>query len=408
MKNLNKILLYFFFFTIITNTISIGCTTAIVSGTFTVDGRPLLFKHRDTGTLQNKLMFFNDGKYEYIGLVNSTDSLGSEIWAGCNSTGFAVMNSASYNLNTDDTTSIKDREGFIMKQALQNCATVNDFEHLLNNLPKPLGVEANFGVIDARGEAAYFETGNFSFTKIDVNDPKIAPFGYIIRSNYSFTGDTENGYGFIRYQTAEGLFYQAAQTNSLSHEFILQKVSRCLKHSLTKIDLTENLPKDSNEPIFVNFRDFILRSSSASTVVVQGVKKDETPEFTTMWTILGFQLCSVAVPTWLNGGTNLPKILVADETGNAPLCDKALKLKEKCIPLKRGSGKYYLNLAAVLNQNGDGILQKLFPLEDKILSLSENYLKFWREKGFNKNQVNEFYNIVDDMVLVEYQKQFAL
>jgi hypothetical protein len=385
MNNLNKILLYFFFFTIITNTISIGCTTAIVSGTFTVDGRPLLFKHRDTGTLQNKLMFFNDGKYEYIGLINSTDSLGSEIWAGCNSTGFAVMNSASYNLNTDDTTSIKDREGLIMKQALQTCTTVYDFEHLLNNLPKPLGVEANFGVIDAKGGAAYFETGNFTFT-----------------------GDTENGYGFIRYQTAEDLFYQAAQTNSLSHEFILQKVSRCLKHSLTKIDLTENLPKDSNEPIFVNFRDFIPRTSSASTAVVQGVKKDESPEFTTMWTILGFQLCSVAVPTWVNGGNNLPQILLSDETGNAPLCDKALKLKKKCIPLKRGSGKYYLNLAAILNQNGDGILQKLFPLENKILSLSENYLKFWREKGLNKNQINKFYKIVDDMVLIEYQKQFAL
>ena len=408
MKKFTRILLFMIICTLIKFSTSISCTTAIVSGNFTNDGRPLLFKHRDTGTLQNKLMFFEDGKFEYIGLVNSTDSLGNEIWAGCNSAGFGIMNSASYNLNTNDTTSIKDREGFIMKQALQTCVTVDDFEQLLQNQSKPLGVEANFGVIDANGGAAYFESGNFTYTKIDANDPKIAPFGYVIRSNYSFTGDRENGYGFIRYQTAEKLFYQAAQTNTLSYKFILQKVSRCLKHSLTKIDLTNNLPKNSDESHFVNFRDFIPRNSSASTVVVQGVKKEESSEFTTTWTILGFQLCSVAVPTWVKGGKSLPEILVADETGNAPLCDMALKLKDKCLPLKRGSGKYYLNLTAVMNQNGAGILQKIFPLENKILSLAESYRKLWREKGLNKKQLNEFYKIVDDLVFSEYQKQFGL
>ncbi len=192
-----------------------ACTTAIISGKFTVDGRPLLLKHRDTDVLQNKLMFFNDGKYEHIGLINSPDSLGKEIWAGCNSMGFAIMNSASYNLNLKDTTSLKDREGLVMKQALQTCATIEDFEELLRNLPKPLGVEANFGVIDAKGGAAYYETGNFDFKKFDVNDPIIAPFGYIIRTNFSFTGDRKEDYGLIRYQTAEELFNIASIYNCI-------------------------------------------------------------------------------------------------------------------------------------------------------------------------------------------------
>ena len=55
--------------------------------------------------------------------------------------------------------------------------------------------EANFGVIDAQGGAAYYETTNFSFTKIDANDPVVAPFGYLIRTNYSFTGTADDGYG---------------------------------------------------------------------------------------------------------------------------------------------------------------------------------------------------------------------
>ena len=81
--------------------------------------------------------------------------------------GFGIMNSASYNLKlNDDTTKISDLEGMIMKMALERCATLEDFEKMLNDLPKPLGVEANFGVIDANGGAAYYETDNFKFIKV--------------------------------------------------------------------------------------------------------------------------------------------------------------------------------------------------------------------------------------------------
>ena len=197
------------------------CTTAIVSGQFTVDGRPLLFKHRDTGFAQNKLMYFTDGKYEYIATVNSADSEGNEVWAGYNSSGFAIMNSEAYNLNMGDTTSLRDREGFLMKQALQECGSLEDFEKLLDRLPKPLGVRANFGVIDAFGGAAYYETGHFGWKKFDANDAGQAPFGFLIRTNFSFSGVPDQGYGYIRYQNAENLLYQASAEKNLDYRFIL-------------------------------------------------------------------------------------------------------------------------------------------------------------------------------------------
>ena len=78
-----------------------ACTTAIISGRFTPDGRPLLWKNRDTDDLDNKLMYFTDGRYDYIGLVNSKDTIGEEVWTGMNTSGFAIMNSASYNLTTE-------------------------------------------------------------------------------------------------------------------------------------------------------------------------------------------------------------------------------------------------------------------------------------------------------------------
>jgi len=387
---------------------SFPCTTAIITGKYTVDGRPLIWKHRDTGDAQNKLMYFKDGKYNYIGLVNSKDIEGNEVWQGCNSAGFAIMNSASYNLKINDTTKIKDREGIIMKQALQSCATLEDFENLLTNLPKPLGVEANFGVIDAQGGAAYYETNNFTFTKIDVNDPASAPNGYIIRTNYSFTGKNDKGYGYIRYANAETLFSEITAADKFSYKYILQSATRNLKHSLTGVDLMVDLPQSCNTSRFVYFEDFIPRYSSASTTVVRGVKPGESPDLTTMWTILGWQLCSVAIPTWVSGGEELPEILVANSKNVAPLCDMALELKKQCYPVERGSGKKYLNIAALMNQQGDGIMQKLKPLENEILSESEQYFSKWEKNGINAAEIKKLYNWISEKVLSGYKKNFNL
>jgi len=104
-----------------------SCTTFLMSGKHTPDGRPLLYKNRDTGTLDNALVYFTDGKYDYIGLVDSKESWKREVWGGFNSAGFAIMNSAAYNNNSGDTTKLADREGEVMKMALASCATLADF-----------------------------------------------------------------------------------------------------------------------------------------------------------------------------------------------------------------------------------------------------------------------------------------
>jgi hypothetical protein len=388
------------------SSLSFPCTTAIILGKYTSNGKPLLYKHRDAGFEQNKLMYFTDGKYNYIGLVNSVDSVGKEVWAGTNSAGFSIMNSASYNLKPmDDSTDFADREGVIMKQALMQCATIKDFEKFLTELPKPLGVEANFGVIDADGGAAYFETNNFDFIKIDVND---SPNGYIIRTNYSVTGDEGQGYGYIRHAQAEELFENAVSDKDFSAEFLAQNISRCLKHSLTGKDLSkEDLPNE-DEDKFVHFEDFIPRNSSVTTVIIEGVAEGESAELTTMWTTLGFQLCSVSVPVWVAAGNKLPAILTADESGEAPLCNKALQLKEKCFPIKRGSGKRYLNVAALLNKQNTGIMQKLKPVEERIKEEAENNVVKRADGQFPKDEALKFYEWVDEFVIDQYSTNFGL
>ncbi|MCK4701044.1 MAG: hypothetical protein KAT38_11940, partial [Bacteroidales bacterium] len=91
---MKKIILIFVGLVLAINFPGNACTTAVISGKYTPDGRPLLWKHRDTGFLNNKIVHFNDGKYSYTGLVNSGDHENKSIWIGFNSEGFAIMNSA--------------------------------------------------------------------------------------------------------------------------------------------------------------------------------------------------------------------------------------------------------------------------------------------------------------------------
>ena len=131
-----------------------ACTSAIITGKATADGRPLIWKHRDTGTEQNRMVFSDAGRFSYIGLVNSHDAEGKEVWAGTNNQGFSILNTASYNIqDKDDTTRVMDYEGIVMRMALERCATLTDFEHFLDTLSRPLRVEANFAAIDALGGA---------------------------------------------------------------------------------------------------------------------------------------------------------------------------------------------------------------------------------------------------------------
>lgn len=404
MKTLFIVLLIFSFVTITVE----PCTTAVVSGKATDDGRPLLLKNRDSDALQNKLVYFFDGKYKFIGLVNSSDKENSEVWTGFNDAGFGIMNSASYNLKINDTTKISDLEGKLMKMALETCATLEDFEKMLNELPKPLGVEANFGVIDGIGGAAYYEVDNFKFNKFDANDPDVAPNGYLIRTNFSISGKDNKGYGYIRYETAKGLFENQSKDGKISFEFLINDVPRCLVHSFTNTDLTKSLPANEKETDYVYFRDYIPRHSTSAAIVVQGIKKGESESLTTMWSILGFPLTSVIIPVWLLEDGTLPKILQADETGNAPLCDLALRLKDKVFPIQNDASDNYLNLSALMNKKNTGIRQKLIPIEEQVLAKAKKDLSTWRKNGINQTEVKDFYNWIDTEVYNEIKSKFEL
>ena len=190
-----------------------ACTSVIVSGRKTADGRPLMWKNRDTDSLDNSIRHFCGERYRFIGLVNSS-SPGGEVWAGINTAGFAIMNTASYCLNGDDVPpEMMDKEGILMYRALEICGSLEDFEHFLDTLPRPLCVEANFGCIDALGGAAWYEAGNYSYVKRDVNE---SPCGYDVVTNFSWSGDKSGWKGVERWQSASAVFREMDSRGELS------------------------------------------------------------------------------------------------------------------------------------------------------------------------------------------------
>lgn len=387
-----------------------ACTSAIITGKATADGRPLMWKHRDTDAEQNRMVYSAAGKYAYIGLVNSDDTNNNEVWSGTNSAGFCIMNTASYNLkDRDDTTKEADFEGVVMRRALECCATLADFERFLDTIGRPMKVEANFAVIDAQGGAAYYEVNNYRYLKADANDPMQAPHGYLIRSNFSYSGRIDEGMGYIRHETAVHLFSQHRAYSKFTPEWIFSSVDRSYYHSLLGTDLKNYNFDAPGATGFVIDQDYIPRFSTSASVVFQGVKQDEQPEHTTMWTALGFPSCSVAMPLWVKGGDKLPALLVKGEKSkNAPLCEKVVNLKRQVFPINRGNGRRYFNWTLLHNPQNTGIMQRLAPVEAEVFAKTKAAMKQWGDGSWSQENIRQLYIEVNGIVEKAYEDLFNL
>ena len=76
-----------------------ACTSAVVSGKVTPDGRPLLWKNRESDYLRNHIAYVKGERYDFVANVNSANfPQRKEAWMGANTAGFALMNTQSYNL----------------------------------------------------------------------------------------------------------------------------------------------------------------------------------------------------------------------------------------------------------------------------------------------------------------------
>lgn len=338
-----------------------SCTSAIIGADLNPYGRPILWKHRDTSTIDNKVEYVpaKDGNYGYVALFNAGDKKLEEAWMGMNDAGFAVMNTASYNIKDDNVPAKKmDKEGILMTKALKTCRSVDDFARLLDTYPRPMGVEANFGVIDAAGNGAYFETNNHSYRRFDLRDSKQ---NILIRTNYSHSGRPDEGYGFIREANAEEMLQPFVDQRAVTPEVLTEIVSRYFYHDLKKHDYTMTPDR------WVIDQDFIPRYKSTATIAIEGCRPVEnidsvTPQFVKdqyiMWTGIGYPPVSIIKPVRCSPDGIDPGLRGSLPNGHSPLGDDAKRKRDEVFNIRKGNGDKYIDMPKLFNTQGTGYAQQ--------------------------------------------------
>ena len=346
-----------------------GCTTAVISPAAARDGRPMLWKNRDTDFLNNKVIWVRETPHSYLALVNAEDRSGRWVYAGLNSAGFAIFNSVAYNL-PEAGSEYKDMEGTIMADALRRCATVSDFEkYIQENLGPSLGSLANFGVLDAEGGAALFEVSNRAYKKLQAAD---FPEKYLVNTNFARSGEEGRGAGYLRFARASQLFRELA-AGPISHLPLLGRFSRDTGHALVAQPALEQFKSLSGKkPFWISTRDTINRDITSAAVVVCGRKPGRADSPATFWVQLGEPLFTIAVPLWVEAGA-VPLSLCQGE--KAPLLMEAERLKKLARPYTESDRGAYLDVARLDNREGTGFLPRLLQAEKEIFSLTEEFLK---------------------------------
>ncbi len=358
---------------------STACTTAVISGRATADGRPLLWKNRDTTTgKHNEVVHFGDGPIAFVGVVNAGKR--ESVWMGVNDAGFCIENSVSKDL-ADQSADEGPGNGSFIKTALSTCRNVEDFAALLRRTDSHRRTVANFGVIDASGGAAIFETGPKTHTMFDVNDPAVAPNGFLVRANFSTTArglggdpptDLEPGvYSTGRYCRAKELLLQAP-TGGITVPYVMQNLCRDLADpSGVAYPGSINGAAAALPPV-ISTDTTLSRTTTVSAVVFEGVAAGEDPRATTMWTLLGDPKFTVAVPCWASV-TEVADAM-AEPTG-AEIGEIAMLLREWCLDGRDNE---------IDTSPLPGIWEDLLPLERRFYQRTDAALDRLRQSSLNE------------------------
>lgn len=370
------------------------CTTGLASGQATPDGRPLLWKNRDVGNANQEFHYYDDGRIPFISITYSGET--DDYYGGVNAEGFAVENSNSYNLPSgpyENGFGRGDDDGKIHTLALATCRTVDDFARLLDSTnAEGRTLNCNYGAIDAFGGAAMFETAGYDYTRCDAVD---APQGFLVRSNYSYSGTgldrRSAGWGPHRHDAAYALFRAAVERNELTPLYLFQHVVRDL--SIQGLD-PYPLPFDGY------FEDYgygcipngeaVCRQTTRGVLVVQGVRAGGRPDDAILWAMGGSMLATVATPLWVRAGS-VPQEY--NDVSGGRICSRGIALLSWVYAA--GDFGSAVNTWHLTNPQGNGLWDYTLPLERWVY---DKAVRFCRSPDFSYDRLEAFQNEIAQQV----------
>lgn len=394
LKFVGKLILVFYLIStpyILANDLSEECTIGVANGNATSDGRPLLWKTSDNSDALNNEVYLNIyNKYYFISIVKATTNLSR---MGVNEKGFAILNSQSLDLPAGS--SGMGNSSF-MRFALCNCASLDEFEHLLDST-NVTGryTQANFGVIDSSGAAAIYETSANNFWKFDTYDSLVAPNGYLVRTNFSINGGGNRG--IERYNRSKKLISKFYQGDSLNYKSILRYQMRDFSDEYSRY-VPVPFPNTwcTGCPYGYIYTDLsICRNISVAATVIQGVIQGEKAYLSVMLALLGQPATSVFLPYW----PLCTPPSVSNGYPTAPICNIANQIRSHIFDYHHND--IFLNSFKLLDGNQDGLWTESFPLEDSILNVFDSKITLWRNNLPNLQDMKHF---EDSLANVAYSR----
>ncbi|BDU72163.1 carcinine hydrolase/isopenicillin-N N-acyltransferase family protein [Mesoterricola silvestris] len=350
------------------------CTAAVISPAASENHRPLIWKNRDTKELSNRVVYVQEAPHSYIAVVDKDEPSGHIVWAGVNTAGFAIMNTASYNLQKRDglVGDGGNQEGVIMALALRKCATVEDFEALLNAEKGPgLNVTANFGVLDAAGKAFIYEANSKGFKKFDTSE---APGSYMVLTNFSRSGKENAGAGYLRFERATELARQVP-AGKLSPRMIFRDFARDTGHVFLHTPIHSQFREGPAAPErWIHNKFTINRWDTACTVVLVGKDPGDPASRAMMWILPGEPMTAVGLPLWPDAGITPEPFWKGEK--EAPLWAQTMRIKRIERPFYGIPEKQeYMNISKVDNREGTGFLPRLLAAEKDIFDRTDQFLR---------------------------------
>ena len=331
---MKKVFLLLMFF-VVAQIDASACTSAAVSAARSSEGVPLLWKHRDSKFSNTRVDYVSGGKYAYTAVVPNNDEYRGSIYAGINEKGLAFMSLTTYSLPcaTEEewkACTRKNAKGSMQRLGLRNCATVDEFEDMLRTTKRKNKYNSNIGVADGTGAAAYFEIWDLGYRRYDVSEREE---GFDVRANFSFADTlkgkrnaSERRYNLImKEMSAHKGKFTPQQLIGYSRSYNSIKFGNVLENNDKYYCANHTVPRSSTVGAFVMVCD-----AKCPRMLVMN----------------GHSVSSLAVPVYVQAGTNIPKCVHGDAMR---LLSNDFKAKAY---IKTKSGRNRLNkevVRAVLN-----------------------------------------------------------
>jgi len=363
-----------------------ACTIGIASGSVTQNGKPLIWKTRDRASRPHNQVYYNTNfAINFVSVVDTTESI---CWMGLNDQGFAILNSAAYDLmETRD-----NNHGYMMQHALGNFSTIQEFEDYLVSTDGDRIAWGNFAVMDSAGQVSFFEASNSQHWRYDADNTEQ---GWLIRTNFSESGGGD--VGMDRFLRSEAIITELVEENELSAQELFEHNLRDLSDP-NSVEIEIPYEAHSHQDGLYGFfdtRNSITDHSSVSGVVIQGVNPGEDTRLSVMYTALGNPLFTPAVPVF---PISQPSSYLYDESGHALFNNKSLEIK---ADLYSTSTTYLLDTFGLESEAND-LLDDIIELENDVFEHTSEVIEQLSGTEFSDSELIDFQEGIYSEVYDEY------